>query len=285
MPLIAIVACGDWFDRDPEVATPAVSLNRGAVPLGAPIELTFRFDVLPATPGFAEDYRVMVHFLDANDELMWTDDHNPPTPTRQWQPGQTVTYTRRVFVPMYPYVGEAAVVVGLYSPSSGDRLRLAGNHIGQHAYQVATLTLEPQAESSFLVFEEGWYPAEFSTDDASVEWRWTGPEASIGFRNPHEDSILYLQLDGRPDLFEKPQQVALAIDDRIIQSFPVTASEPTFHELAVSASDLGDADRVKLRLQVDKTFVPARLPGHDRSDQRELGIRVYYAFLEPRPQR
>jgi hypothetical protein len=280
-----MVACGDWFDREPEVAAPAVSLNRSAVPLGAPIELTFRFDVLATTPALAEDYRVMVHFLDANGELMWTDDHDPPKPTRQWQPGQTVTYTRRVFVPMYPYVGEAAVVVGLYSASSGDRLRLAGNHLGQHSYQVATLRLEPQAESSFLVFEDGWYPAEFSTGDASVEWQWTGPEASISFRNSREDSILYLQLDGRPDLFEAPQQVALVINDRIIQSFPVTASEPTFHELALSASDLGDADKVSVRLRVDKTFVPARLPGHDRSDQRVLGIRVYYAFLEPRPQR
>ena len=37
----------------------------------------------------------------------------------------------------------------------------------------------------------------------------------------------------------------------------------------------------ELRIEVDQTFVPAKLPagGHDT---RELGIRVYHAFVEPR---
>ena len=51
----------------------------------------------------------MLHVVDADDELMWTDDHDPPTPTTQWKPGQTIEYTRTVFVPIYPYVGEAGL--------------------------------------------------------------------------------------------------------------------------------------------------------------------------------
>jgi hypothetical protein len=38
---------------------------------------------------------------------MWTDDHTPPVPTTQWKPGQTVEYTRTVFIPIFPYVGDA----------------------------------------------------------------------------------------------------------------------------------------------------------------------------------
>ena len=41
----------------------------------------------------------MVHVVDTDEELMWTDDHHPPTPTSQWKPGQTIEYTRTVFVP------------------------------------------------------------------------------------------------------------------------------------------------------------------------------------------
>ena len=37
----------------------------------------------------------------------------------------------------------------------------------------------------------------------------------------------------------------------------------------------------ELRIDVDQTFVPAKLPGGSK-DQRELGIRVYHAFIEPR---
>src|SRR5205814_5521817 len=50
----------------------------------------------------------------SDEQLIWTDDHNPPTPTTQWKPGQTVEYTRTIFIPVYPYVGEATLQVGLY---------------------------------------------------------------------------------------------------------------------------------------------------------------------------
>lgn len=280
---VLATACGDWLDRSPAVSTAALALNRSAVPLGAPLELTFRFDIAPDALPFAEDYRVMVHFVDANGELMWTDDHDPPTPTRQWQAGQTVTYSRRHFVPMYPYIGEASILVGLYSPTDGARLRLAGDHEGQRAYKVAVLTLEPQAESSFLTYGAGWHPLEGSAEGDGLEWRWTSAEAVLSFRHPHTDAVLYLMVDGRPDLFEMPQNVGIITGDRIIQSFPVDSTERTFHELALESADLGVEDRVELKLRVDKTFVPSQLPGHDRSDHRVLGVRVYYAFVEPRP--
>ncbi len=60
----------------------------------------------------------MVHVVDTDDELMWTDDHEPPTPTTQWKPGQTIEYTRTVFVPVYPYVGDATIQLGLYSTTT-----------------------------------------------------------------------------------------------------------------------------------------------------------------------
>ena len=37
----------------------------------------------------------------------------------------------------------------------------------------------------------------------------------------------------------------------------------------------------ELRIELDKTFVPAKLPAGGR-DARELGIRVYHAFVEAR---
>ena len=139
----------------PPVATVSLGLNRTAVPLGGPLDLAIRFDVSPTLEGLAEDARVFVHFLDANDELMWTDDHDPPIPTTDWQPGQTISYSHRSIVRMYPYIGEATIAVGLYSATTGERLALAGEDIGQRTYRVATLTLEPQPESSFLMYEDG----------------------------------------------------------------------------------------------------------------------------------
>ena len=45
----------------------------------------------------------------------------------QWKPGQSIEYTRMMFVPIYPYVGKASVNVGLYSPKTQKRLPLAGH--------------------------------------------------------------------------------------------------------------------------------------------------------------
>ena len=64
-------------------------------------------------------------------------------------------------VPRYPYLGEGDIAVGLYLPSTGDRLTLAGDHIRQNAYRAASIKFTPQHEGSVLVYEEGWHGVEF----------------------------------------------------------------------------------------------------------------------------
>src|SRR5580693_3855309 len=89
---IALSACSRKAPPTPPVAKASVAVNRQAAPLGSPIEFTYKF-VVASDAKFAEDYRVMLHVVDADNELMWTDDHDPPTPTTQWKPGQTIEYT------------------------------------------------------------------------------------------------------------------------------------------------------------------------------------------------
>ena len=60
---------------------------------------------------------MFVHVLDPDGEQLWTDDHLPPTPTTKWKPGQTVEYTRTVFVPELSRTSVRRVVrLGLYDP-------------------------------------------------------------------------------------------------------------------------------------------------------------------------
>ena len=98
---------------------------------------------------------------------MWTDDHEPAVPTSQWKPGQTVEYTRTVFVPIYPYVGEAGVQMGLYSAkrrqaAAARRARTAASA----RTRSAQLQLLPQTENIFLIFKDGWHPAEAARDNS-----------------------------------------------------------------------------------------------------------------------
>jgi hypothetical protein len=279
LPLAA--ACGRAKDNQPPVATPGVRFNHPRVPLGSPVEVTYKFQVAPNAPPFDQDYRVMVHFLDADEELMWTDDHQPAVPTTQWKPGQTVEYTKTVFIPIYPYIGEAAVQVGLYS-KDGKRLPLAGEDSGQRAYKVATLQLLPQTENIFLIYKEGWHPAETAADNATVEWQWTKKVATIAFRNPKKDVTLYLHADNPGSAFGETQHVEVAVNGQPANTFSLSPKQEVIERTALTAAQLGTAEMVEVRLTVDKTYVPALLPAANSRDPRELGIRVFHAFVERR---
>ena len=277
--LTSAAGCG-LADTASPVATPAVGLNRARVPLGGPLELSYRFTVAQDAGPLDGDYVVFVHFLDADGELMFTDDHRPPQPTADWRPGQEISYDRRMIVPVYPYIGEVTVALGLYSPTAGDRLPLAGEHVGQRAYAVATLEMAPQSESGFLMYEDGWHAAESVPEAPDREWRWTTGEATISFRNPRADSTLYLEIDGRPELFEEPQVLTLSVGDTVIETIELGATEPFYPIVSVPAASLGDDDSVTLTLTVDPPFVPSEVTDGANADGRELGMQVFYAFLE-----
>jgi hypothetical protein len=273
------VGCGLADTAEP-LATPAVGLNRARVPLGGPLELTYRFTVAQDAAPLDRDYVVFVHFLDADGELMFTDDHDPPQATSSWQPGQEISYDRRMFVPVYPYIGEVTVAVGLYSPTTGDRVPMAGEHLGQRAYAVATLQMAPQSESGFLMYEDGWHAAESVPEAPDRQWRWTTGQSTISFRNPKSDSTLYLEVYGRPELFEAPQMLTLSVGDTIIDTIGLEPIEPSYHVVQIPAAAMGDGDSVTLTLTVDPPFVPSEVTDGANGDSRELGMQVFYAFLE-----
>jgi hypothetical protein len=275
--------CSKKREDAPAVATPSVSVNHQRAPLGSPVDVTYKFVVAQDAPKLRKNYHVFVHFLDSNEELMWTDDHVPPVPTSQWAPGQTIQYKRTVFIPIYPYVGDATVRVGLYAPDDRVRVPLAGDDNGQRAYKVATLNLMPQSENVFLIYKDGWHGAEVARDNAAVEWQWTkGHESTISFRNPKRDATIYLHLDGRPDLLPRPQKVTVTLADQVLDSLELATREEVIRKIAVNAAQFGPRDMVDMKILVDETFIPAVLPAAKSPDARELGVRVFHAFVEPR---
>ena len=270
-------------DTTPAVAKVTVTPSRTRVGLGAPLEIAYRFDVLPEA-SIAADYRVFVHVLNPDRQPIWNDDHQPSIPTSQWKPGQTIEYTRFAFVPTTATTGDATIEVGLYRDD--DRLSLQGPDPSSREslareYRVAALQLLPATANVFLIRKSGWHPDESLPADPSVSWAWTKKTAVILIEaNPHADSLLYLQYDARPDLFPgKPQQVTVSVDGKAIETFAAVSDKPAVRRIPVAASQLGAAPMVELKIETDQTFIPASLPQGGK-DGRELGIRVYHAFLE-----
>jgi hypothetical protein len=272
---VAAAGCNREESTEPAVATPALTLNKDRVAIGSPVKLTYKFDVAPDAK-FDADYWVFVHMLDPDGEQLWVDDHLPPTPTSKWKPGETIEYTRTVFVPNYPYIGEARARVGLYLPSTGRRLPLNAAETSRREYEVARFQLLPQSENIFLIYKDGWHAAEVASENPASEWQWMKKRGTISFRNPKKDATLYLEYDARSDLFNPPQQVTVRIGDQVIGSFPAESSAITLVTFPVTAAQLGTSDMTEVAIEVDRTFTPGG------PDSRDLGIRVYHTFIEPR---
>ena len=281
--VLAVAACGRTEEAEAPVATPTVSLARADAAVGSPMDMNYRFVVAPDAPAFAEDYWVFVHFLDADGELMWTDDHEPKTPARKWTPGATVEYSRTMFVPKFPYVGETRVEIGLFSPTSGERLPLSGTTRGQRSYAVATFDLRLQSDNLFVVFRDGWHETEVGDETSGIEWQWSKKEATLSFRNPKRDVVFFLQADQPVMALPEPQQVEVRIGQAVVDTFILSPGAPRdLRRINISAGQLGDADTVEMAIAVDKTFVPASIPQMRSTDTRELGIRVFRAFVQPK---
>ncbi len=245
------------------------------MPIGSAVTLTYRFAVAP-NASFDKDYWVFVHVLDPEGEQMWTDDHQPPTPTTKWKAGATVEYTRTIFVPNYPYIGEAVVRLGLYDAPSGQRLVLDAPEASRREYIVAKTQILASSENIFLMYKDGWHPAENDVRNPQTEWKWTKKTATLSFRNPKKDSTLYLEYDARADLFTPPQQVTLKLGEAVVGQFTADAKFGKILTFPMTAAQLGPADMVDLAIDLDRTFKPGN------ADPRELGIRVFHASVEPK---
>lgn len=275
-----LVGCGPARDVAPAVGTLSVSLSRPKVALGSPVEITFQFTVAADAPNLGSR-RVFVHFLDADEELMWNDDHDPPTPSSEWAPGQTIEYTRTRFVPSYPYVGAAKVVAGLYDADTNERLKLTNEDRGDRSYKVVDFELLPQTENVFVIFKDGWHPAEVVEDGAErTEWQWTKREATLAFRNPKRDVTMFLQVDNPASGPSAATVLTLQRGEEVVATVPLTAGDAPILKVAITAAQLGGDDMVELRFLADKTFVPALEPSAESADPRELGVRVFHAFIQ-----
>jgi hypothetical protein len=273
-------ACSQGADTATPVGEVQVNLSRARVALGSPVEIGYRFVLAPDASSLGER-RVFVHFLDADDELMWTDDHDPPTPTANWKPGEPVEYTRTMFVPSYPYVGAARVVVGLYSPTTNERVKLSNEDRGDRSYKVADFELLPQTENVFLIFKDGWHQTEVVNEGGPrVEWQWTKKEATVAFRNPKRDVVLFVEADNPSAGANAARQMEVRLGDMLLGTIELTGAAETVRKIPVTADQLGTADMVELRFVADKTFVPALESGSGSTDTRELGARVFHAFIQ-----
>ena len=145
---------------------------------------------------------------------------------------------------------------------------------------MAKFELLPQSENIFLIYKDGWHPAEVASENPLSEWQWTQKRATFSFRNPKKDATLYLEYDARSDLFTPPQQVDRPIGDSVVTTFAADVKEKTLVILPITAAQFGDGEMVEMAIEVDQTFKPggarsagARHPGLSRVHRAQVARR------------
>jgi hypothetical protein len=143
---------------------------------------------------------------------------------------------------------------------------------------LASIELLPQTENIFLIYKDGWHPTEVAAD-TTTEWQWTKKEAVLAFRNPKRDVMFYLDLD-RPSTAVEAPTLSVQAGGAVVDSFRVESQ--MVRKIPLSTAQLGTGEMTELKISVDKTFVPSLLASANSRDVRELGVRVFHAFVAPR---
>ena len=269
-------ACRRRKPAEVNAIVPSFTVNRPRAPLGSAVEVTYSWNVEPSAKKLAKDYQALVHFLDSHGVLLFDDDHRPNPATTAWEPGKTYTYTLTKFIPIYPYVGDVEVRMGLYKDR--ERVALKAEDTGMQEYKVGKIELLPQTENIFLVYKEGWHNPESRPDNPGLEVTWTKKDALVSFKNPKKDVIVYLEADTNYKAFDAPPVLTLAVAGKTGLVLPIDSSEVFLKKIRVRAADLGSEEWVDLRLAMNQSFVP-KLKGVNATDDRELGLMVYHLYV------
>jgi hypothetical protein len=274
----AAAGCGRRQTAEVNDIVPKFEVNRSRAPLGSAIEVTYSWQVEPTAKKLTQDHRAFVHFVDSHGVMLFEDDHTPTPPVTTWEPGKTYSYTRTKFIPVYPYVGDVDVRMGLAPVGKGERVMLKGEDAGLREFKVAKIELLPQTENIFLVYKEGWHNPESSPQNPSLERTWTKKDALVSFKNPKKDVIVYLEADTNFKAFDQPPVLTLAVNNKAGITIPIPNSEVFTRKVRVKAADLGPDEWVDLRLSSNQSFIP-RLKGVNTQDDRELGVLVYHLYV------
>jgi hypothetical protein len=270
-------ACSRRKPAEVNPITPSFAVNRSRAPLGSAVEVTYTWTLDPSAKKLNKDYRALVHFLDAHGVMLFEDDHVPQPPPTEWEPGQTYSYTRTKFIPIYPYVGKVEVRMGLYSDR--ERVALKGEDAGMQEYRVAGMELLPQTDNIFLVYKEGWHSPENHPENPSLERTWTKQDAVVSFKNPKRDVVLYLEADTCVKCFAAPPVLTLAVGGKTGITVPIESPEVFLKKVRFRAADLGAEEWVDLRFSMNGSFVPKLLTPPMNQDDRELGLLVYHLYV------
>jgi hypothetical protein len=147
-----------------QAATTSLALQPGVAEVSQSgprrVQITYTWKVSrPAK----DNWRVFVHFTDADGNIKFQNDYEPQPPVAQWQAGEVSQGPFTVTVPQ-DLSGTFNVRTGLFQPASGQRANLEGLRGSDRSYQVGVLTVTADS----VAFQPAANQATSTSPDAAL---------------------------------------------------------------------------------------------------------------------
>jgi hypothetical protein len=251
------------------------------------LEMNYEWDIGSNFETPKKKLTVYVHFTDSSGNILFQDDHYPPSSIINWTKNSKINYVRPVYNPPLHYSGGIQVLIGFYDPdaclkrfllNNKSKDALKENQPENLMLKTSMLPLEkPANEMSFqkIKFKNGWYNPETTKGDS---WIWSKDRAIIQLTKFDSDSILFIKGWSDPEFYGKEQWLTLKIgswsqrtstdsDGQILEKFiiPQTAfyNDPT----------------CDLEIIIEKPFTPGE-QGKSK-DFRTLGFMLRQIYYGP----
>lgn len=244
------------------------------------LKVKYKITLSPKFSGLEKDYKMFVHFWRTkNKEMLLQDDHILPNPTTTWKKGDTLSYTREVFIPKFidefdiNYEGHENVrlTIGLYNPDNF-----------KESYTLFKKTLSVQSVSLIapeIIYDDGWHQPETNMQIKNPQernWRWTSKRSVCIIENPKKESTLIIR--GAIDKNRiADQKVIIKINDQVLEEF-IPDQNLFTKKYTINPETLGTGDDFNLIIETDKTFIPSKL-NPEIKDNRELGIQIFFLYF------
>lgn len=244
------------------------------------VKMNYRFDCTDKFETLDDDYRFFVHFWRVkNKEMLLQDDHMPEKKFSQWKKGETIAYSRVVFLPEFleeydvEFEGyeEIKITVGVYKPGESTQNIILFEKI----FNIQSATLNAPER----VYDEGWHPQEEDRhikDANERSWRWTKKQAVCIIENPKKECLLIIR-GGVDKAKLLDQKVIFKINENLLEEF-IPQTGKFDKEYVITPGQMGNEDEIKLIIETDKTFVPSQLDPSVKDD-RELGVQIYFLYF------
>lgn len=274
-----IAGCGEELPERRMEVEPALELPDSLAP-GQPVDIGYVW-----TPGAefqppADDYKVFLHVVDPDGNIIEQDDHYPPVPTSQWTSGEPVTYSRWLYPTSQAEVDYLDFYVGIYDDDGQVGVRWDG--AWENRPEVRRVDIREDDSRGIPVYVEGFHENEVDAEHPSIRWTWMQRRGVVAFGNPRGPAILHLR--GHSPVDEtggKPQTVRILVDGEELTTLEISDSTPWLERIEVPAEAVGSGDWVEVTLEVDSFFVPAHVDPAS-ADTRELGLQIFGLYLAPR---